>query len=179
MTVVEGGPVGTAAGFGRRRPRRSRVRREPIDLERITAEFSEPRPRPRHEILAALEAEVERVKVLAGEAELADATAVAEVVDSVDVAPLVTPTILIPLGPVGPDESAPAGDPAPEPIAPDAVSATPPVGLPLDQLRAWLDQVESDLQKVQLRLEFLHAEQHRLQGQHRLVEDLIASNDPV
>ena len=45
-------------------------------------------------------------------------------------------------------------------------------GLPLDQVRAWLEQVKDDLRKVQARVEFLQFEQNRLQGQHNLVSEL-------
>ncbi len=148
MLVVEGGAVGAAAvRFARKRPRRSRVRREPIDLEQITAEFAEARVRPQHEIIAALEAEVERVKVQAR----------------------VEPQTLIPIGPVLPN-----AEPAPEPAP-----STPPEGLPLDELRTWLDQVQSDLEKVQVRIEFLHLEQQRLQDQRVLVSELIRSSENV
>ena len=186
------------------------MRREPIDLTKIAADFAEAGARPEPEvppeaaatetvateaqapadvtideitnepsvnesianapipnelIIAALEAEVQRVK---------EQTALA------DAAPLVAPAVLIPLGPVMPDtDSLPDHSAAPEPVAPDAVTSTPPVGLPLEQLREWLDQVHADLQRVQLRLEFLRAEQQRLQGQHRLVEDLITTSEPV
>ena len=176
MLVMEGGAVGAAAvGFARKRPRRSRVRREPMNLEQIAAEFAEARPRREQEILAALEAEVQRVKEQTADVDSAPVAAT-----QVDAAPLVQPTTLIPLGPVLPDsDPAPDDWPAPEPAAPDAVTATPPVGLPLDQLRAWLDRVQTDLEKVQLRLEFLRDEQQRLQGQHRLVEDLITTSETV
>ena len=184
MLVVEGGAVSAAAvGWARKRPRRSRVRREPIDLDRITAEFAEPRPRPEQEILAALEAEVRRAKQHTDpvEALLVDAVQLDTQVDTpVDAVPPVEPAILIPLGPVLPDsDPAPDTRPVAEPDAPDAATSAPPVGLPLDQLREWLDQVHADLEKVQLRLEFLRAEQHRLQGQHRLVEDLITTSETV
>jgi hypothetical protein len=157
VLVVEGGAVGAAAvRFARKRPRRSRVRREPIDLEQIAADFAEPRKRPRHEIIAALEAEVQRVKVRAS------------------AVPIVEPAILIPLGPVPADAET---EPAPE-AAPAAPSA-PPEGLPLEQLREWLDQVQTDLEKVQVRIEFLHLEQHRLQDQKQLVAELITSSEPA
>ena len=40
--VMEGGAMSAAAvGFARMRPRRARVRREPIDLEQLAAEFAE------------------------------------------------------------------------------------------------------------------------------------------
>ena len=47
------------------------------------------------------------------------------------------------------------------------------------QLRSWLDQVQSDLEKVQVRIEFLHLEQHRLQDQRELVAELITSSENV
>jgi len=55
----------------------------------------------------------------------------------------------------------------------------PSAGLPLDQVRAWLEQVKSDLRKVQARVEFLQFEQTRLQGQHELVSELMTSTTAV
>jgi hypothetical protein len=149
--VMEGGAVGAAAvGFARKRPRRQRVRREPIDLEQIAAEFAdasapaEPTRPNEREIMLALEAEVERLH-----AARALAAATVEVEPEVE------------------DEETPMLSPASD------------VGLPLDQVRAWLDQVQDDLAKVDARVEYLQHEQTRLQEQHRLVAELISSSNPV
>ena len=53
------------------------------------------------------------------------------------------------------------------------------VGLPVDQVRAWLEQVEEDLRMVEARVQFLQCEQTRLQSQHQLVAELISSSTPV
>jgi hypothetical protein len=167
--VMEGGAFGAAAlGFARMRPRKQpRVRREPIDLERLAAEFAQhpelvadpspadtpPADPPLHEreILRALEAEVERV----------NATRVAEI-------------------PVEPE-------PEPEAVVVPEVVRTPEpslrpasdVGLPVEQVRAWLEQVQDDLRQVEARVEYLQLEQSRLQSQHQLVAELLSSSTPV
>jgi hypothetical protein len=167
--VMDGSATGAAAlGFARRRPRRGRVRREPIDLERIAAEFADPAAvagpspvvasvvpvvpavRSEQEILLALEAEVERVK--AARARQSGPAVVERFVE--------TPI------------------PAPESTEPSARPVTN-VGLPLDQVRAWLDQVQDDLRKVEARVQYLEAEHTRLQAQHQLVAELISSSTPV
>src|SRR6476646_4695048 len=74
--VMEGGAMGAAAiGFARKRPRKQRVRREPIDLERLAAEFADapvtvPSGRSEYDIIRALEAEVERVNATQPEPEV-------------------------------------------------------------------------------------------------------------
>jgi len=157
--VMEGGAVSAAAvGFARMRPRRGRVRREPIDVELIAAEFAEPRKRSEHEIIAALEAEVERANQARAN------TAGLEPPVAPTVAPAPAPTV-----------SAPTSEAAPLRPAVDPNGA----GLPLDQVRAWLEQVKEDLRKVQARVEFLQFEQDRLQGQHHLVAELISATTPV
>ena len=156
--VIEGSAVSAAAvGFARLRPRRTRVRREPIDVELIAAEFAETRKRPEHEIIAALEAEVQRVNE-------ARAAAAAPAVDPAPAREHVALAI----------EAAPSRRrPAPAVVDPSGI------GLPLDQVRAWLEQVKDDLRKVQARVEFLQFEQTRLQGQHHLVAELISSTTAV
>ncbi len=52
------------------------------------------------------------------------------------------------------------------------------VGLPLDQVRAWLEQVQEDLRRIQTRLAYLEAEQTRLQEQHHIVAELLTSSIP-
>ena len=147
--MMEGGAVSAAAvGLARLRPRRSRVRREPIDVERLAAELAEPKPRSEEEIIAALEAEVRRVN-------RARAAAV----------PAPAPPTAQPDVPTQPDV----------PAAPVQSGA----GLPLEQVRAWLEQVKDDLRKVQARVEYLQFEQTRLQDQHHLVAELISSANPA
>ena len=160
--VVEGGAVSAAAvGFARMRPRRGRVRREPIDVELIAAEFAETRKRPEHEIIAALEAEVRRAHRARAAAVAPAPAAPAAPVDPV--APVV-PAAAVPVAP--PIATRP---PSGQPLTlADAIDG----GLPLDQVRAWLEQVKDDLRKVQARVEFLQFEQNRLQGQHNLVAEL-------
>jgi hypothetical protein len=157
--MVEGGAVSAAAvGLARRRTRRTRVRREPIDVGQLAADFAEPTKRTDLELIAALEAEVERVN-------LARATATAE------------PTP-IPVVAAAPVESVPQvidlasrkKARAPEPVT---------AGLPLEQVRAWLEQVKDDLRKVQARVEYLQFEQTRLQSQHHLVAELMSSTGAI
>lgn len=171
---MEGGAVGAAAlGFARMRSRRPRVQREPIDLERIAAAFaeppaaSEPATRNEEEILHALEAEVERVNA-------ARATAAAS---------RRTPE---PTNPFGIRAEVATVDPAPVVVRESAPSVVVTehrpatnVGLPLDQVRAWLEQVQEDLRKVEARVQYLQLEQTRLQSQHHLVAELISSSTPV
>lgn len=160
---MEGGAVGAAAvGFARLRPRRARVRREPIDVELLTAELAEPPTRTELEIVAALEVEVRRMH---------EARAATQ------------------------PEPVPAPDPAVPEVRSDrrtertshqASTSTggsaidpPTAGLPLEQVRAWLEKVKGDLRKVQARVEYLQFEQTRLQGQHHLVTELISSTTVV
>jgi len=46
--------------------------------------------------------------------------------------------------------------------------------LPSDQLHEWLDHVQEDLRRVAERLEYLGAEQSRLEHQQRLLAELLA-----
>ena len=169
--VMEGGAFGAAAlGFARMRPRKQpRVRREPIDLERLAAELAQypelvadphpadplPADPPLHEreILRALEAEVERV----------NATRVAEIPAEPEIEPEPEPELRV------------VRVPATEPT----VRSVSDVGLPVDQVRAWLEQVQDDLRKVEARVEYLQLEQTRLQTQHQLVAELLSSSTPV
>ena len=174
--VMEGGAFGAAAlGFARMRPRKQpRVRREPIALERLAAEFAQypelvadpppadplpadplPADPPLHEreILRALEAEVERV----------NATRVAEIPAEPEIEPEIAPALRV------------VRVPATEPT----VRSASDVGLPVDQVRAWLEQVQDDLRKVEARVEYLQLEQTRLQTQHQLVAELLSSSTPV
>ncbi len=172
--VVEGSAVSAAAvGFARMRPRRGRVRREPIDVELIAAEFAEPRKRSEREIIAALEAEVQRVHD-------ARATNLAD--------PEPSPSPATPARPAPVEAAAPVIEVVAATVSPAPAKlrgTTLPVadaggaGLPLDQVRAWLEQVKEDLRKVQARVEYLQFEQDRLQGQHHLVAELMSATTPV
>jgi hypothetical protein len=214
--VTEGGAVGAPTlGFARKRPRRPRVRREPIDLERIAAQFAEfadqpgaePAAEPRaavaapvvaperapialgpatneQQILRALEAEVERRsdrETTAGPPPAPEPAPLTVVLTEdepravADEPPATDPFGIREVAPiVGEPARAPAPDTA-EPIARPTMS----VGLPLEQVRAWLEQVQEDLRKVEARVQYLQAEQTRLQGQHQLVAELISSSTPV
>ena len=63
----------------------------------------------------------------------------------------------------------------PVPVVADASR----VGLPLEQVRAWLERVQEDLRRIQSRLQYLEAEQTRLQEQHHIVAELLTSSTPV
>jgi len=54
-------------------------------------------------------------------------------------------------------------------------AATPICGLPSDQVHAWLEQVHEDLRRVRARLEYLRAEQSRLENQQHLLAELLAA----
>jgi hypothetical protein len=54
----------------------------------------------------------------------------------------------------------------------------PACGLPSDQVHEWLEHVHEDLRRVRARLEFLCAEQSRLENQQRLLVDLLAATAP-
>ena len=150
----------------RKRPRKPRVVREPIDLEQLAAEFADladaPEPQePRideQEILVALEAEVQRLS----------SAKVAEV----EIRPEPEPEpVADPFGIVS-EPTEPTG------IASGIMPASR-VGLPLDQVRAWLEHVEEDLRRIQARVQQLEAEQVRLQEQHHIVAELLTSSTPV
>ncbi len=162
---MDGGAVGAVAlGFARLRPRRGRVRREPIDVERLSAEFAEPPRRTELEIVAALEAEVRRMNgIRATIAAPVPAPAPPAVSAVVSVARTDPPARVIDI----------ASRNKPSPVEP------PSAGLPLEQVRAWLEQVKDDLRKVQARVEYLQFEQTRLQGQHHLVAELASSTAAV
>ena len=163
--MVEGGALGAAAlGFARLRPRRARVRREPIDVERLAAEFAEPPRRTELEIVAALEAEVRRMNGTRATTEATGPAPAAPAVPAVVSAARSDPALRV--------IDIAAGD-RPSPVE------VPSAGLPLDQVRAWLEQVKDDLRKVQARVEYLQFEQTRLQGQRHLVAELISATTAV
>jgi predicted nuclease with TOPRIM domain len=52
-------------------------------------------------------------------------------------------------------------------------------GLPPEQVHAWLQHVQSDMREVRTRIEFLRAEQSRLESQRRLLAELLTSSNPI
>jgi hypothetical protein len=48
-------------------------------------------------------------------------------------------------------------------------------GLPSEQVHAWLENVQDQIRRVQTRIEYLQAEQARLQEQESLLMELMAS----
>ncbi len=58
-------------------------------------------------------------------------------------------------------------------------SATPPTGLPSEQLYTWLEWVQDDLRRIEARLEYLHAARDQLVEQERLLGELLASSGPL
>jgi hypothetical protein len=156
--MIAAGAVGAAlVGYARLRPRRARVRREPIDVDLLHADFVGP-GRTELEIVAALEAEVRRMHL-----------------DRATTDPPV-PGLAVPAGrgEQPPDRSVRPGELVSSSASKAAVGSAS-AGLPLDQVRAWLEQVKADLRNVQARVEFLQFEQTRLQGQRELVSELMSS----
>jgi uncharacterized membrane protein len=49
-------------------------------------------------------------------------------------------------------------------------------GLPPEQVHEWLEHVQDDLRRVRARLEFLRAEQARLENQQHLLAELLAAS---
>jgi hypothetical protein len=49
-------------------------------------------------------------------------------------------------------------------------------GLPPDQVHAWLAQVQDDVRRVRARLEYLRAEESRLESQQQLLAELLTSS---
>jgi len=176
--LVAGGATSAAAvGVARRRRRGGRVRREPIDVQQLAAEFGEPPKRTEQEIIAALEAEVQRAhRARAGADPAPEAHLPAAETPVADTPAVSAPALML---------AAVPAEPVPQVI--DLASrkktrhtADPATaGLPLDQVRAWLEQVKDDLRKVQARVEYLQFEQTKLQSQHHLVAELISSTTSV
>ena len=71
--------------------------------------------------------------------------------------------------------------PAAAPSRADAPTRTdaPSCGLPSDQVHEWLEHVQGDLRRVRARLEYLRAEQARLENQQHLLAELLASSSAV
>ena len=155
--------------------------REPIDLERLAAEFADlpdaPGPQePRideQEILIALQAEVQRLSS-AKAADPAEVEARAEPALELEgeSEPEPEPEVVDPFGIV-------AEAPAPEAASRLLPAAAGRVGLPPDQVRAWLEHVQEDLRRIHARVRQLEAEQTRLQAQHHIVAELLTSSTPV
>jgi len=61
----------------------------------------------------------------------------------------------------------------------DARAESASVGLPPEQVHAWLEHVQDDLRRVRARLEYLRAEQSRLESQQRLLAELLASSTAI
>ena len=64
---------------------------------------------------------------------------------------------------------------APEPARADTAGT----GLPAAQVHAWLEHVQDDLRRVRARLEYLRAEQSRLESQQHLLAELLAASTDV
>ena len=58
-------------------------------------------------------------------------------------------------------------------------AATPPSGLPAEQLYTWLEWVQDDLRRVETRLEYLEAARAQLREQERLLSELLRSSGPL
>jgi hypothetical protein len=173
--LVAGGALSAAAVWiARRRPRRGRVRREPIDVQQLAAEFGEPPKRTEQEIIAALEAEVQR----AHQARVAADPAPAVDIPALDTPAAPAPALVLAPTPTPVEATPQVIDLATRKKSRHAVDPTT-AGLPLDQVRAWLEQVKDDLRKVQARVEYLQFEQTKLQSQHHLVAELISSTTSV
>jgi hypothetical protein len=61
-------------------------------------------------------------------------------------------------------------------IATAVTVAAPTCGLPSAQLHEWLEHIQEDLRRVGGRLEYLHAEQSRLENQQHLLGELLAAS---
>jgi hypothetical protein len=55
----------------------------------------------------------------------------------------------------------------------------PGSGISAENVRVWMDQVEADLRKVRARIEYLTAEQARLDEQQRLMAQLLTTSSPL
>jgi cell division septum initiation protein DivIVA len=49
-------------------------------------------------------------------------------------------------------------------------------GLPQEQVQAWLQHVQEDMRQVRTRIEYLRAEQSRLESQQHLLAQLLTSS---
>jgi hypothetical protein len=57
--------------------------------------------------------------------------------------------------------------------------ATPPTGVPIEQMYTWLEWVQDDLRRVEARLEYLEAARGQLREQERLLSELLQSSAPI
>ena len=58
-------------------------------------------------------------------------------------------------------------------------AATPPTGLPSEQLYTWLEWVQDDLRRVETRIEYLEAARSQLAEQERLLSELLRTSGPL
>ena len=58
-------------------------------------------------------------------------------------------------------------------------AATPPTGLPAEQLYTWLEWVQDDLRRVETRIEYLEAARSQLAEQERLLSELLRTSGPL
>ena len=58
-------------------------------------------------------------------------------------------------------------------------AATPPTGLPAEQLYTWLEWVQDDLRRVESRIEYLEAARSQLAEQERLLSELLRTSGPL
>jgi hypothetical protein len=194
MMVIEGGVLSAVAvaWARRKRPRTTKIRREPIDLAELTTGLAVAGTRKSgddQELADALEAEIMRIN-RARKAPAVDANPILELSDPALSDPELEAELVIEaevpaLAPAVREPRAELEAAAYEPMAYEpAVYEGPLVvpseaGLPLDQIRAWLEQVKDDLRQVQARVQHLEHEQVRLQDQHELVAELMTSSSPV
>ena len=61
-------------------------------------------------------------------------------------------------------------------VRPNGNGATPPTGLPPEQLYTWLEWVQDDLRRVETRIEYLEAARSQLREQERLLGELLSSS---
>ncbi|MGO9872958.1 MAG: hypothetical protein ACLPVY_04090 [Acidimicrobiia bacterium] len=64
-------------------------------------------------------------------------------------------------------------------LVPPERAAVPSCGLPPDQIHEWLERLQEDLRRVWARLEYLRAEQSRLENQQHLLGELLAASAAV
>ncbi len=128
-----------------------RVRRDPIDISLVAVEAAEADPTlDADEVLAALEARRPARCV----ADPHDVWAT----DAAAAAPALVPAAAL------------------APRRPSLRPVRPARGIAADQVRAWLAQVDDDLRKVRARVEYLRAEQARLDEQQRLMAQLLTTS---
>ena len=157
--LIEGvGGSAAAVSFVGMRRRAPRVRRDAIEVQLVEAEAAESRgDLGAGDVLAALEAEVDRV-----------ATAAAPKQIEPETEPDAEPETVVEMTAVPSAVGISA--------MPDVAARPAGCGIDPDQVGGWLGRVEDDLRKVRARVEFLEAERARLEVQQRLVSELLASS---